>query len=81
MIGARLWDSNYQNAGSPGMLEGSNELRGKYEICVTRTLVLSRAGLTPVRIANFSEKPIRICSDRPVAEYRPISSVNGSLPQ
>ena len=61
MIGARLGDSNDQNAGSPGMLEGSNELRGKYEICVTRILVLSRAGLTPVRIANFSEKPIRIC--------------------
>ena len=81
MIGARLGDGNDQNAGSPGMLEESNGLRGRYEICVARTLVLPRAGLTPVRIANFSEKLIRICSDRPVAEYHPISSVNGSLPQ
>ena len=60
VIGSRLEDGNDQNAGRPGMLEESNELRGKSEICVTRTLVIPRAGLTSGRVANFSDKPIRI---------------------
>ncbi|CAH3172737.1 unnamed protein product, partial [Porites lobata] len=44
-----------------------------------RSLVVPRAGQALVRVANFSDRPIKIRSDVPIAEYHPISSVNGSI--
>ena len=79
VLGARLEEGYEQNTGSPGILEGSKELKGKSEICIARSLVVPRAGQALVRVANFSDRPIKIRSDVPIAEYHPISSVNGSI--
>ena len=49
VIGTRLEDGYAQNAGSPGMLDESKQLRGLSEIRVTRTLVIPTVGLTPSR--------------------------------
>ena len=74
---AKLENGYDQNTGTPGILEESKELRGKSEINIARSLVIPRDGLTIVRVANFSDRPIRLRSDFPVAEYHPISSVDG----
>ena len=77
VIEAKLENGYDRNTGSPGILEESRELRRKSEINVARSLVIPRDGLTMVRVANFSDRPIRLRSDLPVAEYHPISSVDG----
>ena len=41
--------------------------------------MVPRAGQALVRVANFSDRPIKIRSDVPIAEYHPISSVNGGI--
>ena len=79
VIGARLEDGYDQNTGSPGILEESKELRGKSEICIARSLVVPRAGQTPVRIANFSDRPFKISADLPIAEYHPIRGMNSCI--
>ena len=79
VIGARLEDGYDQNTGSPGILEESKELRGKSEICIARSLVVPRAGQTPVRIANFSDRPLKISADLPIAEYHPIRGMNSCI--
>ncbi|KAL9986207.1 hypothetical protein ACROYT_G000314 [Oculina patagonica] len=76
---AKLENGYDRNTGSPGILEESKELRGKSEINIARSLVIPRDGLTIVRVANFSDRPIRLRSDFPVAEYHPISSVDGHV--
>ena len=78
MIRARLEEGYEQNSGSPGILEGSKELLGTSEIGIARSLVVQKAGQTLVRVANFSDKVVRLRSDLPVAEYHPVSGVNGS---
>ena len=78
MIRARLEGVCEQNSGSPGILEGSKELLGTSEIGIARSLVVQKAGQTLVRVANFSDKVVRLRSDLPVAEYHPVSGVNGS---
>lgn len=62
------------NTGIPGILEESRELRSKSEINIARSLVIPRDGLTLVRIANFSDRPIRLRADLPIVEYHPVSS-------
>ena len=78
MIRARLEGGYEQNSGSPGNQEGSKELQGTSEIGIARSLVVPTAGQTPVRVANFSNKVVRLRSVLPVAEYHPVSGVNGS---
>ena len=78
MIRARLEGGYEQNSGSPGNQEGSKELQGTSEIGIARSLVVPTAGQTPVRLANFSNKVVRLRSVLPVAEYHPVSGVNGS---
>ena len=78
VIRARLEGVCEQNSGSPGILEGSKELLGTSEIGIARSLVVQKAGQTLVRVANFSDKVVRLRSDLPVAEYHPVSGVNGS---
>ena len=39
---------------------------------------MPKAGQTPVRVANFSDKDVRLRSNLPVAEYHPVSDINGS---
>lgn len=78
LLGARLEDGYEQNTGSPGILEASKELRGKSDVCIACSLVVQRAAQTLVRVPNFSDRPIKMRSDVPVAEYHPVSSVNGS---
>lgn len=62
-------------------MEESREQRGKSEIDVARSLVIPRDGLTIVRVANFSDRPIRLRLDFSVAEFHPISnrSVDGRV--
>ena len=79
VIEAKLENGYDRNTGMPGILEESRELRGKSEINVARSLVVPRDGLTIVRVANFSDRPIRLRPDFPVAEFHPISSVDGRV--
>ena len=60
---AKLENGYDRNTGTPGILEGPKELRGKSEIHKARSLVIPRDGLTIVRVANFSDRPIRLRSD------------------
>ena len=57
-----------------GFLEESRERRGKLEITIVCSLVIPRNRLTLVRVANFSDRAIRLRADLPVAEYHPVSS-------
>ena len=66
-FGARLEEGYKQNTGSPGILEGSTELRGKSDICIARSIVVPRAGQAFVRVDNFSDRPIKLQSDIPIA--------------
>ena len=79
VIEAKLENRFEHNTGTPGILEESKELRGKSEINVARSLVIPKDGLTLVRVANFSDRPIRLRSDLPVAEYHPVSSGDGRV--
>ena len=56
------------NTGTSGILGEKRELRGKSEINLARTLVIPRDGLTLVRVANFSNRPMRLQADVPVAD-------------
>ena len=67
------------NTGTPGILEESRERRGRSEITKARSSVIPRNGLTLVRVANFSDRPIRLRADLPVAEYHPASSGDGPV--
>ena len=67
------------NTGIPGSLEESRELRSKSEIKIARSLVIPRDVLTLVRVANFSDRPIRLWADLPIAEYHPVSSGVGRV--
>ena len=67
------------NTGTPAILEESRERRGKSEITIARSLVIPRNGLTLVRVANFSDRPIRLRVDLPVAEYHPVSGGDGRV--
>ena len=78
MVGARLKGGYEQNSGNPGILEGSKELWRDSGIIIARSVAAPKAGQTPVREANFSDKVFRLRSDIPVAEYHPVSGVNGS---
>ena len=78
VIRARLEGGYEQNSRSPGNQEGSKELQGTSEIGIARSLVVPKAGQTLVRVANFSDKVVRLRSDLPVAKYHPVSGVNGS---
>jgi len=79
VIEAKLESEFEHNTGTPGILEESRERRGKSEITIARSLVISRNGLTLVRVANFSDRPIRLRADLPVAEYHPVSSRDGGV--
>ena len=67
------------NTGTPGILEESREQRGKSEITIARSFVIPRNGLTLVRVADFSDRPIRLRADIPAAEYHPVSSWDGRV--
>lgn len=77
LMEAKLENGYYRNNESPGILEEAWELRGKSEINVARSLVIPRDRLTIVRVANLLDRPVRLRSDFPVAEYHPIGSVDG----
>ena len=79
VIEAKLENGFEHNTGTPAILEESKELRGKSEINVARSLVIPKDGLTLVRVANFSDRPIRLRADLPVAEYHPVSSGDGRV--
>ncbi len=68
VIEAKLENGYDRNTGSPVISEESRELMGKSEINIARSLVIPRDGLTIVRFANFSDRPISLRSDFPVAE-------------
>lgn len=54
-----------RNTGTPGILEASKELREKSDITIALSLVIPRDGLTIVRVANFSDRSMRLWSDFP----------------
>ena len=59
IIEAKLENGFEHNTGTSGILGEKRELRGKSEINLARTLVIPRDGLTLVRVANFSNRPMR----------------------
>ena len=61
------------------ILEESRELRSKSELNTAHSLVIPRDRLTIVRDAKFSDRSIRLRSDFAVAEYHPISNVDGCV--
>ncbi|PFX24433.1 hypothetical protein AWC38_SpisGene10957 [Stylophora pistillata] len=77
VIKGRLEGGYEQNSGSPGILEGSKE-NGVSEIDIVCSLVVPKAGRTPIRVANFSDKVVRSRSGLPVAKFHPVGGVNGS---
>ena len=79
VVEAKLENGFEHNTGTPGILEESRELRGKSEINIARSLVIPRDGLTLVRVANFSDRPLRLRADLLVAEYHPFSSGAGRV--
>ena len=79
VIEAKLESGFEHNTGTPGILEEARERRGKSEITIARSLVIPRNGLTLVRVANFSDRPIRLRANLPVAEYHPVSSGDGRV--
>ena len=74
IIEAKLEKRFEDKTGIQGILEDSRELRGKTEIDLARTLVIPKDRLTLARVANFSDRPIRLRTDLPVAEYDRVSS-------
>ena len=74
VIEAKLENGFERNTGTPGILEDSRELTGKSEVNIAHSLVIPRDGLTLVQVANYSDRPIRLRADLPVAEYYPVSS-------
>jgi len=68
IIEAKLENGFEHNTGASGILGEKRELRGKSEINLARTLVIPRDGLTLVRVANFSNRPLRLQADVPVAD-------------
>ena len=79
IVNARIEEGFDHNMGSPGILEQSKELRQGTEVCMARTMVVPRDGFISVCLANFTDRPLYIESDFPVAEYYPISQVYGPL--
>ena len=79
VIEAKLESRFEHNTDTPGILEESREQRGKSEITIAHSLVIPRNGLTLVRVANFSDRPIRLWADLHVAEYHPVSSGDGRV--
>ena len=68
IIEAKLENGFEHNTGTSGILGEKRELRGKSEINLARTLVIPRDGLNLVRVANFSNRPMRLQADVPVAD-------------
>ena len=60
--------------GTQGILEDSRELRGKTEIKLSPYLSNPKDRLTLARVVNFSDRPIRLRTVLPVAEYYRVSS-------
>ena len=74
IIEAKLEKGFEDKTGTQGILEDSRVLRGKTEINLARTLVIPKDRLTLARVANSSDRPIRLRTDLPVAEYDRVSS-------
>ena len=68
IIDDKLGNGFDHNTGTSGILGEKRELRGKSEINLARTLIIPRDGLTLVRVANFSNRPMRLQADVPVAD-------------
>ena len=76
IVGGRLEIGFERNSGSPGIVDGLKTLRKNKEFCVGRSLVVRKNGDTPVRVANFTDKPIKLPTGHVIGFYHPLS-VNG----
>ena len=61
----------------PGIIEGMKTVRKNKEVCVGRSLVVPKNGDTPVRVANFTDRLIKLATGHVIGFYYPLSSVNG----
>ena len=76
IVGGRLEIGFERNSGSPGIVDGLKTLRKNKEFCVGRCLVVRKNGDTPVCVANFTDKPIKLPTGHVIGFYHPLS-VNG----
>ena len=66
-----------RNSGSPGVIEGMRTVRKNKEIWVGHSLVVPKDGDAPVRVANFTDTPIKLSIGHVIGFYHPLSSLNG----
>ena len=76
IVGGRLEIGFKRNSGSTGIVEGLKTLRKNKEFCVGRSLVVPKNRDIPVRVANFTDKPIKLPTGQVIGFYHPLS-VNG----
>ena len=77
IVGGRLETGFERNSGSPRIIEGMKLVQKNKEVCVERSLLVPKNGDTPVRVANFTDKPIKLATGHVIGFYHPLSSVNG----
>ena len=77
IVGGRLEIGFERNSGSPGIIEGMKTVRKNKEVCVGHSLVVPKNGDTPVRVANFTGRLIKLPNGHVIGFCHPLSSVNG----
>ena len=65
-----------RNSGIPGVIEGMRTVRKNKEICVGLFLVVPKDGDAPVRVANFTDTPIKLSIGHVIGFYHPLSSLS-----
>ena len=76
IIGGRLESGFKRDSGSPGVIERMGTVQNNKEICVGHSLVIPKDGDTPVRVANFTDTPIKLSIGHVIGFYHPLSSLN-----
>ena len=78
VLGARLEHGFKQNSGSPGIVEGVPASVGG-KIGVARSLVVPKGTDVLVRLANFSDDPIKLPANSLLGQYHPLNSDGGEV--
>ena len=72
IVGGRLEIGFERNSGSPGIIEGMKTVRKNKEVCVGRSLVVPKNRDTPVRVANFTDRVIKLPTGHVIGFYHPL---------
>ena len=78
VLGARLEHGFERNSGSPGIVEGVPASAGG-KIGVARSLVVPKGTDVLVRLANFSDDPIKLPANSLLGQYHPLNSDGGEV--